>query len=80
MEGTGPDLIEVWAKYSARRTEESNEKYSQDKWCPGRDVNWAPPEYKSRMLPPHQPVRTSRVLRRGKNNLSHVDFTAQGSY
>jgi hypothetical protein len=36
---------------SPGRTEETVRNCSQDSWHPGQDSNWAPPKYRSRVLP-----------------------------
>jgi hypothetical protein len=55
LEGIGRGLIEVLPRPLIGGTEENHGK-PHDIRCPGRDPNWVPLEYKSRALPPRQPV------------------------
>jgi len=57
------ELEIIWSKWSwsnrstaptfSRGTEQQNYAKPQDSWCPGRDSNIAPSEYKSKKLPLH---------------------------
>lgn len=50
--GSGHGLIEALSQYMPEESEENQGK-PQDSRSPGRDSNWAPPEYESGTLPLH---------------------------
>jgi hypothetical protein len=51
--GNGRGLDEVLSRHLPKGTEGNHEKACQDNRCQGRDLNQAPPEYKSNALPPN---------------------------
>jgi hypothetical protein len=60
LEENGRCLIEALCRHLPGGTEEDHEK-PQASRCPGRDLNRAPPEHKSRASPLHQCARESRM-------------------
>jgi hypothetical protein len=56
LEGYCCDLNMVLLRHLTGQTEENSEE-PQNSWCPPRDSNRVPSEYKSETLPPRQPAR-----------------------
>jgi hypothetical protein len=50
LERTAEKLAWPISSYCPGMNEEKHENLTQGSWCPIRDLNWVPPEYKSDAL------------------------------